>query len=88
MKFEINEEDINQYANQRMKQLVDQNVKARLDEIKWYNTIDRAVYESVKERLKADVIQKVLSKLDRKALIEDISKYIAENIVDMMFRDE
>lgn len=88
MNFEINEDEINQYANQRMKQLIDQKVKERLNEIKWYHTVDHAVYAAVKEQIKADTIQKILSELDRKSLIEDISKYLAENIVDKIFQCE
>lgn len=87
MKIEINDESINEYANVRLKQAVDQKVKQRLEEIQWYKTIDHAVYECVAQRITNEVVQAVLQELDRTALIETISKNMAELLVEKLYEE-
>lgn len=85
MKIEINDDNINEYANQRLKQCVDQQVKQRLAEIQWYNTVDHAVYECVAKQITHEVVQSILKDIDRAALIQTIAKDMAELLVDKLY---
>lgn len=84
MNFEIDEKEMNDYANQRMKQLIDQKVKERLKEIEWYRTVDHIIHDVVKESITTDTIQRVIAQIDKETLIQEISKNIAENLVEKM----
>lgn len=86
MKIEINEENINEYANQRLKQSVDQQVKQRLAEIQWYKTVDHAVYECVAQQITNETVQAILKDIDRTALIQTIAKDMAELLVEKLYK--
>lgn len=85
MKIELNDETINDYANQRLKQLVDQKVKERLAEIQWYKTVDHAVYECVSQQITNETVQTILKDIDRTALIQTIAKDMAELLVEKLY---
>lgn len=84
LNFEIDEKEINDYANQRMKQLVDQKVREMLKEIEWYHTVDHIIHDVVKESITSDVIQRIITQMNKESLIQQISKNIAENLVEKM----
>ena len=84
MNIELEVKDLSEYANQRMKQLVDQNIKQRLAEIQWYKTVDHIIYDVVKQEVTKEVIEKAIDSMDRQTLIEQISKSIAECLVDRL----
>lgn len=88
MNFEINQEEMQVYANQRMKQLIDERIKAQLKGIQWDNEVKYAVRETVERRIKTDEIKKVLSEIDKQSLLEELSDYIAAHIVDLLSRDD
>ena len=87
MNVEISESNINEYANQRMKQLVDQKVKERLAEIQWYKTVDNAVFDVVQREITTSVIKNILDKIDRKELVSTISKSLADMLVSRIYED-
>lgn len=87
MNIEIDEVSMNNYANQRMKQLVDQKVKDRLAEIQWYKTVDHAVFDVVKQEITKEIVKSVLDSIDRAELVKSISMDLAELLVDRLYGD-
>lgn len=87
MNIEIDEVGMTNYANQRMKQLVDQKVKDRLAEIQWYKTVDHAIFDVVRQEITKEVVDRVLDSIDRAELVKSISMDLAELIVDRLYGD-
>ena len=87
MNIEIDEVSMNNYANQRMKQLVDQKVKDRLAEIQWYKTVDHALFDVVKQEITKEIVKSVLDSIDRAELVKSISMDLAELLVDRLYGD-
>jgi len=87
MNVEISESNISEYANQRMKQLVDQKVKERLAEIQWYKTVDNAVFDVVRQEITVSIIKNILDKIDRKELVSTISTSLADMLVSKIYED-
>ena len=70
-----------------MKQLVDQQVKRRLDEVRWYKTVDHAVLDVVHQEITATVVKDVIKELDRTKLIELLSTTQAELLINRLGGD-
>lgn len=87
MNIEIDEVSMTNYANQRMKQLVDQKVKDRLAEIQWYKTVDHAIFDVVRQEITKEVVNRVLDSMDRAELVKSISMDLAELLVDRLYED-
>jgi len=87
MNVEISEENINEYANKRMKQLVEQKTREHLAEIQWYKTVDHAVLDVVQQEITKEVIRDILSKLDQKELIATIGRNLAEMLVSKIYEN-
>ena len=87
MNIEIDEVSMTNYANQRMKQLVDQKVKDRLAEIQWYKTVDHAIFDVVRQEITKEVVNRVLESMDRAELVKSISMDLAELLVDRLYED-
>lgn len=87
MNIEIDEVSMNNYANQRMKQLVDQKVKDRLAEIQWYKTVDHAIFDVVRQEITKEIVNRVLDSIDRAELVKSISMDLAELLADRLYGD-
>ena len=87
MNIEIDEASMTNYANQRMKQLVDQKVKDRLAEIQWYKTVDHAIFDVVRQEITKEVVNRVLDSIDRAELVKSISMDLAELLADKLYGD-
>lgn len=84
MQIEINDIEIQEYANQRLKQLVDQKVKNRLAEIEWYKTIDHIIENVVREKVTTKMIETVIKDMDKNELVKMLSGSLADGIVDKL----
>ena len=87
MNIEIDEVSMTNYANQRMKQLVDQKVKDRLAEIQWYKTVDHAIFDVVRQEITKEIVNRVLDSIDRAELVKSISMDLAELLADRLYGD-
>ena len=87
MNIEIDEVSMTNYANQRMKQLVDQKVKDRLAEIQWYKTVDHAIFDVVRQEITKEIVNRVLDSIDRAELVKSISMDLAELLADRLYED-
>ena len=87
MNIEIDEASMTNYANQRMKQLVDQKVKDRLAEIQWYKTVDHAIFDVVRQEITKEIVNRVLDSIDRAELVKSISMDLAELLADKLYGD-
>ena len=87
MNIEIDEVSMTNYANQRMKQLVDQKVKDWLAEIQWYKTVDHAIFDVVRQEITKEIVNRVLDSIDRAELIKSISMDLAELLADRLYGD-
>ena len=87
MNIEIDEVSMTNYANQCMKQLVDQKVKDRLAEIQWYKTVDHAIFDVVRQEITKEVVNRVLDSIDRAELVKSISMDLAELLADKLYGD-
>ncbi len=85
MNVEINEQELQEYADQRMKERIEKLVEARLKEIDWYKRVDQTVLTVVARRVTLERCNKILEEIDRNEIIGTISKYLAEMITDKLF---
>lgn len=84
MKVELDEKEMQEYADRRMKQKIDQRVDQRMKEIDWYKSVDHAVQDAVDRHITESRIAAILCEIDRKELIERIAKHLAEDICDKL----
>lgn len=82
MNVEIDEKEMQEYADKRMKERIDKIVEARLKEIDWYKRVDQTVFSVVEKHVTLERCNTLLGEIDRDKLIESISKYMAERIAE------
>lgn len=82
MNVEIDEKEMQEYADKRMKERIDKIVEARLKEIDWYKRVDQTVFSVVEKHVTLERCNTLLGEIDRDKLIESISKYMAEMIAE------
>ncbi len=85
MNVEINEQEMYEYAEKRMKERINAIVEARLKEIDWYKRVDHTVFEVVEKHVTLERCNKLLDELDREKLIESISSYMSQQICQKLF---
>lgn len=86
MNVELNEAELQAYAEQRMKQKIEQKVTERLKEIEWYKSIDHAVFDAVESHITEERVAKILGELDRQQLIDGIAKYLAAALAEKLIQ--
>ena len=84
MNVEIDEKEMQEYADKRMKERIDKIVEARLKEIDWYKRVDQTVFSVVEKHVTLERCNTLLGEIDRDKLIESISKYMAERIAERL----
>lgn len=84
MNVEIDEKEMQEYADKRMRERIDKIVEARLKEIDWYKRVDQTVFSVVEKHVTLDRCNTLLGEIDRDKLIESISKYMAERIAERL----
>lgn len=84
MNVEIDEKEMQEYADKRMKERIDKIVEARLKEIDWYKRVDQTVFSVVEKHVTLERCNTLLGEIDRDKLIENISKYMAERIAERL----
>ncbi len=84
MNVEIDEKEMQEYADKRMRERIDKIVEARLKEIDWYKRVDQTVFSVVEKHVTLERCNTLLGEIDRDKLIESISKYMAERIVERL----
>lgn len=84
MNVEINEKEMQEYADRRMKERIDKLVEARLKGIDWYKRVDQTVFAVVEKHVTLERCNTILGEIDRHDLIDSISKYMAEQIAERL----
>ena len=84
MNVEIDEKEMQEYADKRMRERIDKIVEAKLKEIDWYKRVDQTVFSVVEKHVTLDRCNALLGEIDRDKLIESISKYMAERIAERL----
>ena len=84
MNVEIDEKEMQEYADKRMRERIDKIVEAKLKEIDWYKRVDQTVFSVVEKHVTLERCNTLLGEIDRDKLIESISKYMAERIAERL----
>ncbi len=84
MNVEIDEKEMQEYADKRMRERIDKIVEAKLKEIDWYKRVDQTVFSVVEKHVTLERCNTLLCEIDRDKLIESISKYMAERIAERL----
>lgn len=82
MNVEIDEKEMQEYADKRMRERIDKIVESKLKEIDWYKRVDQTVFSVVEKHITLERCNTLLGEIDRDKLIESISKYMAERIAE------
>lgn len=87
MNIEVNEKEMQEYADKRMKERINAIVETRLKEIDWYKQVDQAVFSVVEKHVTLDRCNAIIDELDRNKLVETMCKYMAELVVQKLFEN-
>lgn len=87
MNLDIDESMIKAYAEERIKTVVVQKVSAIVKEWDFYKQIDNTIQEIIKQRVTQEAVDSALAKLDKDDLIKVMSKRLAEEIADRIYRN-
>ena len=87
MNIEVNEKEMQEYADKRMKERINAIVETCLKEIDWYKQVTQAVFSVVEKYVTLDHCNTIIDELDRSKLIESMCKYMAERIVQKLFEN-
>ena len=85
MEINITNEEIKDIAKQRIEKLVDSKVREVLNSMYWQdlsNRIDESVAVVVNRMITEEKINKIIDKIDKKSIIDNISSKIATQIVE------
>ena len=85
MEINITNEEIKDIAKQRIEKLVDSKVREVLNSMYWQdlsNRIDESVAVVVDRMIAEEKINKIIDKIDKKSIIDNISSKIATQIVE------
>lgn len=85
MNVEINEQEMQEYADERMKKRINDIVERRLKEIDWYKRVGQTVFDVVDRNITLERCNAILAELDRSKLVEGIAKYLATAIENRLF---
>lgn len=88
MEIMIDSAEINQYANQLMKQKVSQKVNKIINEADLYTLVRDEVRLFVREKVSSEMLTKAIQSIPKDEIIESVSKGIADHIYDCLTKDD